>query len=107
MRILSSLALTAAIVLTSLASTRDARAEEEFDVAVAGGKVTVTTKGAWHINKDYPWRLVVGDAKIDKAKFSLDEKSASVSAPKGTAKLRGAICSGATCKPFEKELTVN
>jgi hypothetical protein len=91
----------------TLSSTRAAHAEEEFDVSVAGGKVTVTTKGPWHINKEYPWKVVAGDAKLDKSKFALDEKSASVAGvPKGTAKLKGAVCSGATCKPFEKDVTV-
>lgn len=98
----SLLVATAALLPASLA-----HADEEFDVAVAGGKVTVTAKGSWHINKDYPWKLTVGDAKLDKGKFTLDEKSASVSgAPKGTAKLKGAVCSGNTCKPFEKDLSI-
>jgi len=100
-------ALTFLVVIATLAPTRTARAEEEFDVSVAGGKVTVTTKGPWHINREYPWKVVAGDAKLDKSKFALDEKSASVvGVPKGHAKLKGAVCSGATCKPFEKDVDV-
>ena len=106
MRTLASYALTFLVGLAALAPARFAMAEEEFDVSVAGGKVTVTTKGPWHINKEYPWKIAVGDQKLDKSKFALDEKSASVTAPKGTAKLKGAVCSGATCKPFEKDITV-
>jgi hypothetical protein len=105
--VLAGLALSFMVALATLAPTRTAHAEEEFDVSVAGGKVTVVTKGPWHINKDYPWKIVAGDAKLDKSKFALEEKSASVgSVPKGTVKLKGAVCSGATCKPFEKDLTV-
>jgi hypothetical protein len=103
----AGLALSFMVGLATLAPSRTARAEEEFDVSVAGGKITVITKGPWHINKEYPWKLVAGDAKLDKSKFTLDEKSASVAgAPKGQAKLKGAVCSGATCKQFEKEVTI-
>src|SRR5947207_2737769 len=84
-----------------------AGADQEFDVTSGGGKVTVVVKGNWHINKEYPWKLIVGDTKIDKSKFTLGEKEASVTgAPKGAGKLKGAICSGDTCKPFEKDVTV-
>src|SRR4051794_35597244 len=99
---LAGLALSFMVAMATLTPARTACAEEEFDVSVSGGKVTVTTKGPWHINKEYPWKLVAGDAKLDKSKFALDEKSASVgSVPKGPAKLKGAVCQGVTCKPFE------
>jgi hypothetical protein len=104
---LAGLAFSVMVAIATLAPVRTAHAEEQFDVSVAGGKVVVTTKGAWHINKEYPWKLVAGDAKLDKSKFTLDEKSASVSgAPKGAAHLKGAVCSGPTCLPFEKDVTV-
>ncbi|MGO9708915.1 MAG: hypothetical protein ACLQBL_08635 [Polyangiaceae bacterium] len=104
---IAGLALGFLVAMATLTPSRTARADEEFDVSVAAGKVTVTTKGPWHINKEYPWKVVAGDAKLDKSKFALDEKSASVAGvPKGTAKLKGAVCSGATCKPFEKDVTI-
>jgi hypothetical protein len=104
---IAGIALSFMVAMATLAPARTARAEEEFDVNVVAGKVTVVTKGPWHINKEYPWKVVAGDAKLDKSKFALDEKSASVAGvPKGQVKLKGAVCSGATCKPFEKDLTV-
>jgi hypothetical protein len=104
---LAGIALSFLVAVATLAPTRTAQAEEEFDVSVVAGKVSVVTKGPWHINKDYPWKVVAGDAKIDKSKFALEEKSASVGGvPKGPAKLKGAVCSGATCKPFEKDVTI-
>jgi hypothetical protein len=104
---LAGFALSFMVAIATLAPTRPAHAEEQFDVSIAGGKVTVTTKGPWHINKEYPWKLVAGDAKMDKSKFALEEKSASVTGvPKGQAKLKGAVCSGPTCLPFEKDVTV-
>jgi hypothetical protein len=94
------------LVVASL-SARDARAEEEFDVSVAGNKITVVTKGSWHINLAYPWKLTVGDTKIDKTKFSMSDKSASLAdAPKGTGTLKGGVCSGNECKTFEKQVTL-
>jgi hypothetical protein len=106
-RILTSHVLAALVAIAGLVASSDARADEEFDVSVAGGKVVITTKGSWHINKDYPWKLTVGDAKLDKSKFEISEKSASVTgAPKGSGKLKGAVCSGDKCKNFEKDVTI-
>jgi hypothetical protein len=104
---LTSHVLAGLLALTAVALSTDARADDEFDVSVAGGKVLVTAKGAWHINKDYPWKLTVGDAKLDKSKFEISEKTASVAgAPKGSGKLKGAVCSGDKCKNFEKEVSI-
>jgi hypothetical protein len=97
---LGMLGFAATLALTALA-------DDTFDVNVAPGKVVLTTHGGWHINKDYPWKLVAGDQKLDKSKFTLTETSASLEgAPKGAAKLKGAVCSGDQCKPFEKDLTI-
>ena len=107
MRTVAAAALSALVALAAFTPSRDARAETEFDVAVAGGKVTVTTKGNWHINKDYPWKLTVGSTSLDKSKWTIAETSASLAnAPKGAGKLKGAVCSGDQCKTFEKDVTV-
>jgi hypothetical protein len=67
----------------------------------------VTARESWHINQDYPWKLVIGDVKLDKSKFALTEKTATVAdAPKGTGKLKGAVCSKDVCKTVEKEITI-
>ena len=106
-----ALALGAASVLCAAAAT-DARADErltdeKFDVALTPGTVTLTAKGEFHINQDYPWKLIVGDVKLDKTKFVLSEKSASVTgAPKGKGVLKGAVCSKDQCHKVEKEVTV-
>ena len=61
----------------------------------------------WHINKDFPWKLVVGDTKLDKSKFTFEETTAKLTgAPKGAGKLKGAVCSKDQCHPFEKDVTV-
>ena len=96
-----------ALALAALgAATTRAGADEEFDVSVTSGHVAVTAKGKWHINKDYPWRLVIGDTTIDKGKFSLSDTSASVDAPKGAAKLKGGVCNGDQCMQLDKTVTV-
>ena len=101
----AQIALTAFVAFATLAPSA-ARAEEQFDVSTLGGKVVVKTKGDWHINKEYPWKLVLkGDKKVEG--FSLAEKEASLAnAPKGEATLKGAVCSGATCLPFKKDITI-
>jgi hypothetical protein len=83
-----------------------ASADEEFDVAVAGGHVTVTAKGTWHINKEYPWRLVIGETTIDKGRFTLSDTSASVDSPKGSVKIKGGVCNGDQCLRLDKTVTV-
>ena len=112
--IFASTALAALVALAAFSTPGTARAEEEFDVSAAGGKVSVHAKGNWHINTDYPWKLTLlhadKDGKnlvLDKSKFTLSEKDAVVSgAAKGSAQLKGAICSGDTCKPFSKDLSL-
>jgi hypothetical protein len=82
-------------------------ADEEFDVAANRGEIVVLTKGHWHVNKDYPWKAVAGDATFDKSKFSFTETSAKLSGlPHGSVKLKGAVCDGPQCMPFTKELSV-
>ena len=90
---------------TLVAAVGTARADDDFDVKAAPGKVTITAKGKWHINKDYPWSLTVGDKKLD-TKFQLDEKSAAVDAPKGSATLKGGICNGDQCRMFKVSVDV-
>lgn len=73
-------------------------AANEYDVSVSGSTVTVKAKGPWHINKDYPWKLTVGDVKVGKDRFKLEEGVASVSGvPKGAGKLKGGVCNKEQC----------
>jgi hypothetical protein len=84
-----------------------AQAEEEFEVHVSHGRVVVSAKGDWHINKEFPWKLTIGDAKFDKTKFTLTEKEATVTdAPPGVGKVKGAVCSHDACHTLEKEVTI-
>jgi hypothetical protein len=84
-----------------------ALADAEFDVTANKGEIVVVTKGHWHVNKDFPWKALVGDATFDKSKFSFTETSAKLSGlPHGSLKLKGAVCDGPQCMPFIKELSV-
>jgi hypothetical protein len=95
------------VVAIGFGLSSTALADNEFDVSVSKGKVTVTAHTGWHINKDYPWKLIVGEAKLDKSKFSLAETTATVTgAPKGTGTLKGAVCSADQCHTFQKDVTV-
>ena len=95
------------VVAASLSSSGVAHAEEGFDLTITPGKVSVTPKTGWHINLAYPWKLTIGDTKLDKTKFKLTETSASVEAPKGAGKLKGAVCQGdSQCKMFEQAVSI-
>jgi hypothetical protein len=99
----SALACAAAALFVQVAS-----ADEQFDVTGGKGEVTVQAKGHWHVNKDYPWKAVVGDKTFDKSKFSFTETSAKLSGvPQGKAQLKGAVCDGPQCMPFTKEVQIN
>jgi hypothetical protein len=81
--------------------------DEGFDLKIAKGEVLVTARGEWHINKEFPWKLVVGDVKLDRSKFELGETTARIhDAPSGSAKLRGAICSKDVCRTLERDLVL-
>jgi len=95
-------ALAAAALTAQLAA-----AEEEFDLTVTNGEIALVTKGHWHVNKDYPWKVDAGGTTFDKSKFLFTETSAKLSGvPHGTAKLKGAVCNGPQCMPFSKEISV-
>lgn len=104
---LRTLHIAAALTLFTVFTSKARAEDEDFDVDVAKGQVTVTAHAGWHISKDYPWKLVVGDTRLEKAKFTLAETTAVVSGvPHGPATLKGAICSGDRCHNFKKELTI-
>ncbi len=105
--IAAAAAVGAGVVFGGVALADERISDDKFDLAIAPGQVTLTAKGDFHINQDYPWKLVVGDVKLDKSKFVLSEKTASVTgAPKGKGTLKGAVCSKDTCHKVEKEITV-
>jgi hypothetical protein len=102
-----TLAFAAAPAAHADDSAGAAKVDEGFDLKVAKGEVTVTARGEWHINKEFPWKLVVGDVKLDRSRFELGETTARVhDAPAGKAKLRGAICSKDVCRTLEREIDV-
>jgi len=99
--------VAAAAAIAAIAFSPAAQADEEFDVIVKGDTVSVKPKGHWHCNKEYPWSVTVGDTKLKKDKFTIEESGASVKAvPKGAGKLKGGVCSGEKCKNFEVDVTI-
>jgi hypothetical protein len=97
-----------ASVCAVLAISTVALAAGEYDVKAGKGEITISAKGDWHVNKDYPWKATAGSTTFDKSKFSLDEKSAKVSGlPAGKVHLKGAVCHGTDqCMPFETDVEV-
>jgi hypothetical protein len=104
----SAIGLLALLAVTAVTLTAPvARAEDEFEVTVTKGQVVVAAKGEWHINLEFPWKLIVGDTKLDKTKFTLAEKTATVSnVPSGEGKVKGAVCSHDSCHTLEKVVTI-
>lgn len=95
----------AAALVGTVVST--AHADNDYDVSVGGGKVTVTAHTGWHINQEFPWKLTVGDQKLDKSHFTLAKTTATLDgAPKGSGMLRGAICSDSKCVPFHTNVVI-
>jgi hypothetical protein len=100
---LASVCAAIALVLFSAA----AFADDTHDTAVTPKTVSVNVKSGWHVNKEYPWKLISGDQKLDKTHFVLTETTAAiVDAPPGRAKLKGAVCSGDQCRTFEEDVVV-
>src|ERR1700716_2289139 len=60
--------IAAAAILSASFGSR-ALADNEFDVSISKGKINVTAHSGWNINKDSPWKLVVGAANLDKSSF--------------------------------------
>ena len=111
MRISSSLYGMALGVLLGASITLVAAADDVgFDAASSAGTITVTARAGYHINKEYPWKVSVGDKKVAKDGFKFEGPKAIVAnLPKGHAVLKGAVCKGpegnsSECLPFSKEL---
>jgi hypothetical protein len=83
--------VAAGAALVALSFATDARAD---DVSVSGGSgsVTVTANGAFHVNKDFPWK-VDGKAVTPTFGSGAEPKTATISGLKaGSVKVKGAIC---------------
>jgi hypothetical protein len=99
--------VAAAFAATALVWGAPAQADEQFDVAVTGDGATVTTKGEWHINKEFPWKAKGGDKTVSKDAFSLAEKTATVKGlPKGKVTITGGVCAKDNCIRFTKDVEV-
>jgi hypothetical protein len=99
--------LAAVTVSTPRAQAKDEHDDHEFEVKVTKGQVSVVAQGDWHINKEFPWKLTVGDTKLDRTKFTLTEKDATVTnAPSGDGTVRGAVCSHDACHMIERDVTI-
>ena len=112
---LSSLLAVAAVVV-GVSAASDAHADgDEYNIAVSNGIVTVTGKGAWHVNGDYPWAVGTDKAKDSKIAFGdchKDDKAnacasaASKTKQSGTVTVKMGMCNGATCKSFTKDVSL-
>jgi len=88
-----------------------------YTVSTSGGNLVVTAGTGYHINTEYPWKVIDSSTPpntlADKSKFTITTGSATLNgAPKGSNTLKGAYCSvtstGAVgaCTPFATPITV-
>lgn len=83
-------AIVAALVLSIAGSSTP------YTVQTSPSTVTVMPAGGWHLNEDYPWRIVTSDSK--QRGFVLKWNSATATGlTKGPATLRGGVCNANTC----------
>jgi hypothetical protein len=102
----SFVAMAAALVAFSFAT--DARADAEFTATGGPGKIEVTGKGGWHINKEAPWSATVGNKKFAKSDWSLTDGLAKVTGvPAGDATVKVYVCNGDQCKNATVTVHVN
>ena len=83
MRALSAFVLFASTVVgvSGVAAADDVG----FDVIASVGSITVTAHQGFHINKDYPWKVTIGDKKMGKESFRLGrDEGARHRSPHGT-----------------------
>ena len=108
-------------------------AGDKFDLKVSSAKgkagekatatVTVTAKGDYHVNLDYPHKLILtapdgvtvekvklvaSDAKVSKEQlqFSVVATSAAAGSKTIDAELKSAVCTEDTCEPFSQKITI-
>ena len=108
--LISRLAPSAACAALVLTVAGAAQAQNNYSVSVASGTITVSAQSPWHVNPNYPWKLVAASQTIPAASFSFTDTTATLTnAPKGTATLKGGICSndGSSCSSFTASVTVN
>ncbi|MGO8994747.1 MAG: hypothetical protein ACLQVI_15635 [Polyangiaceae bacterium] len=109
-RVVSLLAATAGALLSLSVPTVALADDAGFDASASAGTIKVVAHAGFHINKEYPWKVTVGDKKVGKDGFKFEGANAVVSGlPKGHAVLKGAVCKGpegnsSECLPFSKEL---
>ena len=121
----------AAVALIAFAGAAFAGDKYDLKVSGASGKsgekssatVTIKAKGAYHVNLEYPHKLVLtapdgvtvekaklvaADAKVSKEELSFTVVATAAAPGKKTieAQLKGAVCTESTCEPFVETVSI-
>lgn len=121
----------AALAIVAFAGAAFAGDKYDLKVSSASGKagdkatatVTVKAKGNFHVNLEYPHKLILttpegvtvekaklvaSDAKISKEELQFTVAATSATAGKKTieAELKSAVCSEDACQPFSEKVTI-
>ena len=102
---------TLAVAVLALTGLSFASEEPQYEVKGGKGFIEVSTKGHWHVNREFPWN-VKADGKVvaDKTKvnFVSDQTAKFTGLPSGTLHIKGAVCLGKeSCVPFDKDVKVD
>ncbi|MDC3954987.1 hypothetical protein [Polyangium jinanense] len=121
----------AAVAILAFAGAAFAGDKYDLKVSPASAKsgskatavVTVKAKGAYHVNLEYPHKLVLkapdgvtvekaklvaADAKVSKEELSFTVVATAAAPGKKTieAELKGAVCTDTTCEPFTETVSI-
>jgi len=121
----------AALAIVAFAGVAFAGDKYDLKVSKASAKagekatavVTVKAKGAYHVNLEYPHKLILtapdgvtvekaklvaSDAKVSKEElqFSVVATSAAPGTKTIEAQLKGAVCTDSTCEPFVETVSI-
>ncbi|MDI1429294.1 hypothetical protein [Polyangium sorediatum] len=121
----------AAVAILAFAGAAFAAEGYDLKVSAASGKsgnkatatVTIKPKGAYHVNLEYPHKLILtapdgvtvekaklvaADAKISKDELSFSVVATAAAPGKRTieAELKGAVCDEKTCLPFTEKVSI-
>ncbi|MDI1446489.1 hypothetical protein [Polyangium sp. 6x1] len=121
----------AAVAILAFAGAAFAGDKYDLKVSTASAKsgskatatVTIKAKGAYHVNLEYPHKLVLtapegvtvekaklvaADAKVSKEELSFTVVATAAAPGKKTieAELKGAVCTESTCEPFVEKVSI-
>lgn len=78
---------------------------QPFTIQVSPSTVKVIPAGGWHINQEYPWKIVMSDKSV--GSFVLKWNGAEATKLKrGHGIVKGGMCNANTCVSFSRDVEI-